>query len=436
MPLSRLPVEIVSHITSHLPHHGVIFASLVCKAWRLVLLPTLYRMVRLASDSHAVRFANTIASGGVVDSSLDFSWSVRSLIIRPTISAYNEFTEIGLAALELCMTHLTELRRLHCDNLRVLLTANNLEIIRLAQTRCPKLNSVGFDIERFNFETRIAEQSQLATFSLLGFKNLVDYSLILRDAYTKSEILAPLEILAANCPMLESLMLDLSFSESDEEDSYTPEHLAGVLGKDTVMPSLRTLHICGDVKLNPESFTILQPFHKFLSCHPHIKDLKIGWSITDSWWRASDLDPQALACALPSLKRLSAPNFVCAHFLRSTIAARLEYMEVQSGISDFERGFESLPMPMLRTLYIEADHYFDTLDTIQWVMPVASGLEVLDLVALPEHCHNKFLRLLACVPNLQTVVMTDLIHHTVQDLIAAVKSKYPKIRFVENWHDA
>ncbi|CAE6440059.1 unnamed protein product [Rhizoctonia solani] len=439
MPLSRLLFEITAHIISYLEHPHLISASLVCKAWRLVLIPALHRSVLISSGGRAIQFAHTITSGGVVGSPSYITQSIRSLRIATPFRDNGCITSLGLAALESSMTYLTELRQFHCDVHNQLLI-NNTGFIKLAQTQCPKLETASFDIlGGLGIETHI--ERLFAT--LLGFRNLVDYSL--KVSYIVSglsvETLRPLESLAVNCPGLESLKLDFSFEEYKGVTfySYTPDMVAHSFGTST-MPLLHTLHLLGGLDQHLESFSDSlpvgpHPFRDFLLRHPRIKDFKIGGPVTDR--KSPDISSENLARAFPSLKHVSAPNFVCADVLRSTLATQIESLDVQIGSWGFELEgeFEPFPMPMLRQLHIREPGTIGLFALMRPVMPVVGGLEELRIQTrtIPCASHLEFLELLAYAPNLQTIGTHFFSRHPeCEALIEEIKSRYPKANIIED----
>ncbi|CAE6473097.1 unnamed protein product [Rhizoctonia solani] len=361
---------------------------------------------------------------------MHFSRCIKSLTIS---SSCNRLTELGLAVLEPCMTHLTELREFRCD----LELPSNVGVVRLVQVQCPQLETVRLTILGLDLGTPLG-QSQSIT--LLGFKNLLSYSLSL-NLWSKinSERLGPLETLAINCPKLETLKLYLSLNDVSSQGSFTPDILAASFGKAT-MPSLHTLHICGGVRLNAKSLlgsptTGSHPFRDFLLRHPLISDLKIECITADHWWQGPDTDPENLACALPSLTHLSAPDFLCAQLVCSTVATRLQHMQVRQSTHLLLGKFDPLPMPMLQGLYIESNRSWEALDIMQLVMPVATGLKDLWFAASVEYKGTQFLELLAHTPNLQTIKMGDPCDNASYELFRKIEKVNPdlKITFMWRW---
>ncbi|CAE6473083.1 unnamed protein product [Rhizoctonia solani] len=429
MPLSRLPTEIVSHITSYLPRFCIISASLVCRAWRLVLLRTLYHSVKLVEDRHAVHFANTITSDGVAGLSHYIPQLITSLGIGSEWSMY--ITGLGLAHLESCIMHLIQLRRFHCHI--ILSASENLELFRLVQTQCLQLESVGLHF--VGADVSKIESSQLTT--LFGFRNLVNYSLRMRYILwdIDSGTLAPLKALVINCPNLESLTLDFSFSfdDSGPKTTYNLDLLPDLFAQDLIMPDLHTLHLCGDVEMDIGSIlssptTGSYLFRDFLSRHPQIRDLKLGWLHINGSYKNHDMHPDNLGLALPSLRRCSAPVFICAHLVCSAVATQLEHLEVRGRTAASEFAFEALPMPMLRVLLIKID--YDVLKVMRLIMPVANRLEHLCLTGIRRRHHTEFLELLTHTPNLQTVSMDYLEAYSCQQLVGKIKTMYPKLKIV------
>ncbi|KAL5637633.1 hypothetical protein ACGC1H_004148 [Rhizoctonia solani] len=428
MPLSRLPPEIIPHLIDYLPHPSTISASLVCRAWRLVLLRTLYHSVKLANNSYAVHFANTITSGGVVGLSHHISGLIQTLSIGPRVT-FNTYPWIEFAVLEPCLTHLVQLRRFRCYNI---LSANvNVKFFKLVQTQCPLLESV---------KLRIAEEavpqvgpSQLTT--LFGFRNLVNYSLHMKYFFWEidKEALAPLKTLVANCLNLESLKLDFFFGNNGPKVSYDLDVLLDLFGQDLTMPHLHTLHIRGRVEMHIDSLfgppaTGLYRFNDFLSRHPRIRYLKLDcWDI-HGLYKDCDIDPDNLGRALPSLRRCSAPDFICAYLVRSTAAAHLEQLEIEREASQLDLSFEALPMPMLRKLEIEAYDFVDVLNIMKHILPVARGLKHLIAKAIPktDTDHSEFLELLVHARELQTIRI-DHPHRVSEKFVEKLKTMYPKI---------
>ncbi|CAE6479587.1 unnamed protein product, partial [Rhizoctonia solani] len=352
MPLSRFPTEVILHVTSYLPHPSIISASLVCKAWRLVLLRTLYHSVKFVDDSHAVHFANTITLGGVAGLSHHISGLIKSLSIGSKSSIYTVGLE--LTHMEPCIIHFVLLRQFHCHI--YLPAGENLEFLKLVQTQCPQLESVNLHIWGVDTVSEI-ESSQLTT--LFGFRNLVKYSLCMRYIVWNidRETLGPLKTLVFNCPYLESLKLDPSFEDFGLVTTYNLNVLPDLFGQDLTMPHLHTLHLCGNIEIHIAS--LLGPpavgsyqFRDFLSRHPQIKDFKLGWSnFTGSW--ENDLHPNNLGHALPSLKCCSAPLFLCAQLACSAVGAQLEQLTVQDSVIMPVLPSEALPMPTLKVLHIK-----------------------------------------------------------------------------------
>ncbi|CAE6418986.1 unnamed protein product [Rhizoctonia solani] len=376
MPLSRLPTEITLHITNYLTHSHVTSASLVCRAWRLALIPVLYRSVQLDSDDRAVQFANTVTSGGVTGVSPHIPRSVRFLRIVQHFRMNGDITNLGFDLLNPCMTYFTGLRGLYF-HVTGDIVLNNPEFIKLAQTWCPKLETVDLHIQNIDYQTQIGKH--LLT-TLFDFKNLVSFSL--SSPFISSgisvESLGSLESLAANCPRLEIFKLDLSFRDyKGVEFYYTPDIVANSFGKST-MPFLHTLHLCDILGQQLENFsdfppTGSHPFRDFLLRHPHIKGFKIGYSATDT--KSPNINPENLARAFPSLKYFSAPKFLCAKLWRSTLANRIECLSIQRGVWDFEGEPELPPMPMLRQLRIDEPDPLEALKLMGMIMPVACGIE-------------------------------------------------------------
>ncbi|CAE6423121.1 unnamed protein product [Rhizoctonia solani] len=261
----------------------------------------------------------------------------------------------------------------------------------------------------------------------------------LQGSKINSERLGPLETLAINCPKLETLKLYLSLDYGYSKGSFTPDLLAASFGKAT-MPSLHTLHICGGVRLHAESLigsptTGSHSFRDFLLRHPLISDLKIDCIAADHWWEGPDMDPENLACALPSLTHLSAPDLLCAQLMCSTVATRLEHMQVRKGKYFLDGQFDPLPMPMLQGLYIEDNRFWEALEFMRLVMPVANGLKDLWFAASVEYQGTQFLELLAHTPNLQTIKMGDPCDNASYELSRKIEKLNPdlKIAFMWRW---
>ncbi|CAE6440050.1 unnamed protein product, partial [Rhizoctonia solani] len=226
---------------------------------------------------------------------------------------------------------------------------------------------------------------------------------------------------------------------------YTPDIVADSFGKST-MPFLQTLHLCDVLGKQLESFsdspaTDSHPFRDFLLRHPHIKGFKMGYSAIDT--KSPNINPENLASVFSSLKYFSAPISLCAHLWRSTLASRIEYLNIRAGVWDFETGFEPLPMPMLRQLRIEHHDHVETLKLMQMVMPVASELEHLRTEAseFPHAFHTQFLELLTHAPKLQTIGIYDFSWYPDSvALVEMIQDEYPEVDVREelvwdNWYN-
>ncbi|CAE7085259.1 unnamed protein product, partial [Rhizoctonia solani] len=339
--------------------------------------------------------------------------------------------------LEPYITRLAQLRRFHCELLTV---PENSTVFRLLQIQCPQLKSVSLSIDKIDLGTEKG-QSQLE--ALFGFSHLKDYSLTIHEITPSidSNKFGPIKALATNCPELESLILNFSFDDSgtDSPYVYTPDALATSFGEDLTMPSLRRLHLCGEVEMDASSLfgsptTGSHPFRDFLSCHPHIVDLKLECSSIRGFEdRSLNIDPEHLARALPSLRHLSAPDFICSYLVSSTAATRLESLVTMEELNGPMEIFEAYPMPMLRKLYLDFDIHLITysLSLMRSIMSVANGLEELRLNSIPEFHHTELLKSLSHAPRLQKLGTCGCMHDSAYKALAdAIKSRYPKLSIV------
>lgn len=169
----------------------------------------------------------------------------------------------------------------------------------------------------------------------------------------------PLVNLLRSCPDLEYLSLDLQDGD-DGGYTWSPDALFNALDSPT-FPSLHTFRALGSCTPNwidffdsPDS----SPLRTFLSGHPKLHTLSLGW-VSECAYN-QDINPDDMAALLPSLKYLEAPAFFCAPVLASSLASRLERVTVLDAVYDgtgpnLETIAEvAAPLPKLRKLSLPA----------------------------------------------------------------------------------
>ncbi|CAE6433944.1 unnamed protein product [Rhizoctonia solani] len=419
MILVNLPVEIVSQIGTYLSQHALASTSLVCKAWRLAILPILYSSVIIGKNSHVKQFSTVLSSGSV--DSVQISSCVKKLEIHLDDI---DIDQSVLALLEPWVSRLTQLSEFRWNLYYV---PDNLQLIQLFQTECPALSSVyiSFPWERDFFKS---ESGQIQLSTLLGFKNIVNFELQTDDfgKHTRifqlnisdyiiepgfeAECAQPLRALLLNCPGLQSLTLYFH----DDDLNYSLDTLVAPWDHELTLPQLKKLHIRGAVELNLK--TLFSPpgerphaLRDFLSRHPQIEDLELACCSVESY--DEETNPHHFSLALPSLKYLKGPDLICDQLIRSTVASKLETLNI--GQCSFEAGVDFLPdkvfgvqpLSKLRRLEIETDEFGDALEIMKLILPATEVLEELCITTVPYRYHHAFLGLLAHTPQLRKLTM-------------------------------
>ncbi|EUC54409.1 F-box-like protein, partial [Rhizoctonia solani AG-3 Rhs1AP] len=381
MILVNLPVEIVSQIGTYLSQHALASTSLVCKAWRLAILPILYSSVIIGKNSHVKQFSTVLSSGSV--DSVQISSCVKKLEIHLDDI---DIDQSVLALLEPWVSRLTQLSEFRWNLYYV---PDNLQLIQLFQTECPALSSVyiSFPWERDFFKS---ESGQIQLSTLLGFKNIVNFELQTDDFEPgfEAECAQPLRALLLNCPGLQSLTLYFH----DDDLNYSLDTLVAPWDHELTLPQLKKLHIRGAVELNLK--TLFSPpgerphaLRDFLSRHPQIEDLELACCSVESY--DEETNPHHFSLALPSLKYLKGPDLICDQLIRSTVASKLETLNI--GQCSFEAGVDFLPdkvfgvqpLSKLRRLEIETDEFGDALEIMKLILPATEVLEELCITTVP-----------------------------------------------------
>ncbi|KEP48105.1 F-box-like protein [Rhizoctonia solani 123E] len=381
MAVVNLPVEIVSEIGTYLSNHALASASLVCKSWRLATLPILYYSIILGNNSRVERFS---VSGCI--NSIQISPYVKKLAINLGGDGIDQSV---LALLEPWVPRLTQLSELRWSLDYV---PDNLQLVQLFQTKCSTISSVYVLFpEGRNFNS---ESVQIQFSLLLGFKNLVEFTLEIDEfaAGFEPNCARFLTSLLLNCPNLQSLALRFY----DDDLQYSLDALVASLNHEVTLPHLQKLQITGTVELDERTLFSPpgegpHPFRDFLSRHPRIKDLELGCLVLKSY--NGEINPYYFSLALPSLKSFECLDHICDQVIRSTVASRLETLIIREG--SFEKGVDFLPdkvfgirsLPKLRKLEIGTNAFDDAFEIMKAILPGTEALEELRITTVPHHCY-------------------------------------------------
>ncbi|KEP50432.1 F-box-like domain protein [Rhizoctonia solani 123E] len=394
MHFLTLPNEILAWAFRYLSNHELATISLLCRTWRVLAFPHLYKFISLSRKSHleslAARITSDTGSGAL---------SIIAHIRGISISTYDSdrgraedrvhnITESCLAHLKTIVPRLTQLKSLHWD---LDFLPNDSKYLKLFQTHCP--------IERLEHvlsfpQISPSEIDQYIT--IFDFTNLSHVNFNLPGiSFTSSDsvdCLPHLARLLTSCPNLVSLQL-----ENATYDHISATNIVASLGNEIVFPRLRAFRITeADNNYGPDAdaadwdgFFVppgrySHPLRLFFSRHKGIEDLALGW-LADSVYEG-DIDPEEMAQLFPSLKHLSGHAFLCNAITKSSIAQNLETLVVGYSALAGKKDWLAVmvaglrEMPKLRRLELGSGEYEGTIDPLELdgLLRMAPALEVLD----------------------------------------------------------
>ncbi|CAE6411832.1 unnamed protein product [Rhizoctonia solani] len=361
-----LPNELLDKALDDLSTHDLASASLVNRKWQARAFQYLYRTVYLSRTLHLEAFCQRIASE-TTDRIFSVSVRLRGLVLDTEYKPSQHdgrITSQSLSQLEPIIPLLVNLKHLSWE---LAFLPENLEALRLFQTRCPSLNSVHFRIERWG-------ECYTTPFTrIFNFSNLSHISISSQNLLSGLDSIAPFSRMITSSPNLQTLSLDL-FHYDEPKMTYSPTTLITSLGNNLTLPHLRALYFRGAVNVNWEEFFEFYEddtedegddpygegnFRQFLMRHKNLEGVALGKNPNgyDSYYA------ETICSFLPSVKHLEGPAFICSVILGSPLAGALESLVItdrsldEDGYSLDELCLGVTALPRLKRLVIEANNW-------------------------------------------------------------------------------
>ncbi|CAE6443706.1 unnamed protein product [Rhizoctonia solani] len=406
-----LPTELLAGVFGQLPPSNLAIASRVCREWKKVAFPSLYRTVYLCLAAHLEEFSQRIVTEDA-GSQLSIGAHVKGLVLD--IKYMDELeeemiTESDIANINAIIPRLTSLQSLSWN---LMFVPRDPETFRLFQTRCPKLTWVHIWIQ-----DDIDFYGEQYT-SLLGFKDLSHMSLSMRylPSGFDTHQLSPLTSLLARCPDISSIILDLV--STDGESYYSPAGLVASLGEQRVFSQLRRFHTKGHEDPDwtkffekPES----HPLRQFFIRHPGIEDLGLG--LFEETEYGDVIDPAQIAQLFPSLKHFEGPAFIFLPIVQSTLTEQIETLviiddKLSEGDIPLSNMYDKVSsLPKLRKFGIWSGEVEEDIlvNVLRTVVNAASQLEEVEIHPDIENDYGEVMGLISNLSNLRSITLNESI---------------------------
>ncbi|KAF8752799.1 Conserved hypothetical ATP binding protein [Rhizoctonia solani] len=291
MRTDSLPIEIVALVLPSIPRKSLISSSTVCKAWRSVALPILYRSIRLACATN------------------DPSWSQFTCFPVMTIKYYlEEFTEQVLDETDSASRIPSYAHRLRID---MELKQEDVEVFITAISKMKNLDHVAWTVSGMN------------------------------EVYWYRA----LERLYLELPKLRSLRLVMAHNKFQMRPSWTVPNM--------IVKLIRNAHNIEFLAIDPEQLPtiVMGPIWGVdnilaeLSSHefPHLSHLRVGvyerryspiistieLDISEFEEQGGPMiSPRDIEEAMPSIRHIRAPVSVVTPLLNSSLGAQLETLDI------------------------------------------------------------------------------------------------------------
>lgn len=323
--------EILKEVLTYLSLRDLASASMLSRAWQVLVFPHLYRTVYLAFADHLKHIARRVTSDGGT-SLLSISANLKELVLcnaspKPGRAVITQGT---LEYLKIIVPRLARLRSLTW-NLPFL--PDDVGIMPLFQTLCPDLGAF-----RVVFSQDYSFCRSVSYPLLFNFKNLTEIFIVSLGPsviFEGEDFLPPLTYMLTSSPNLVTLVLDLSKNRS----AFSPNRLISSLGDKFTFPRLRVLQLRGLVNPDWPAFAAdskskSHPLRAFLDRHPTIEDLVLGWAPYGGEY--FEIDANDIVSLLPSIKLFNGPAFPCGAIVKSSLSQQIESLVIGDKILHYD----------------------------------------------------------------------------------------------------
>ncbi|CAE6410679.1 unnamed protein product [Rhizoctonia solani] len=410
-----LPTEILAGAFGYLSPSHLAVISRVCRSWKTVAFPLLYKTVYLCFANHLEEFVQRVHTEEA-ENRTSVVTHLKGLVLDDACpEKYETIEAADVDKLNAIIPRLTNLSFLAWN---LCFVPKEPETFRLFQTECPKLRSV--DLWIYGGIDFYSEEYD----RLLDFKDLWYFSLSIWDTPSTfdEDQVEPLASLLIRCPQLSSIILDFDH----DEWRYSPSILFATLNsmakldQPFVFPHLRRFYAqgCSDPEWmdffdDPEP----HPFRQFFYRHPRIEDLALGYVYESGYWK--EIDPTELPPLFPSLKYFEGPAFLFKPLVLSSLAEQIEKLIVVDNRlyrdSLIELGDRTTMLPKLRKFGIWAAEVEEgvLVNTLRSVVKASNQLEDIEIhPEIDSTNYEEVFSLITQVPSLRSVTLDQSVLST------------------------